>query len=77
MISVFYRKCKKKSLSWVTLKRHLSIGVFVVYIDTGRPVPNIPTKSRGLADEKKEAFDGMEMIRNNRIMMVKSAIVSH
>jgi hypothetical protein len=38
----------------VTLKRHLSIGVFVVYIDTGSPVPNIPSKSRGLADENKK-----------------------
>ena len=44
----------KNSLSWVTLKWHLSIGDFVVYIDTGGPVPNIPSKSRGLADEKKK-----------------------
>jgi hypothetical protein len=43
----------KNSFSWVTLKWHLSIGDFVVYIDTGGPVPNIPSKSRGLADEKK------------------------
>ena len=26
---------------------------FVVYIDTGSPVSNIPSKSRGLADENK------------------------
>jgi hypothetical protein len=38
----------------VTLTRHLSIGVFVVYIDTGSQVPNIPSKSRGLADENKK-----------------------
>ena len=38
-----------------------------MYIDTGSPVPNIPSKSRGLADENKKVFDGMEMIRNNRI----------
>jgi hypothetical protein len=38
-----------------------------VYIDTGSPVPNIPSKSRGLADENKKVFDGMEMIRNNCI----------
>jgi len=25
-----------------------------VYIDTGSPVPNIPLKSRGLADENKK-----------------------
>ena len=44
----------KYSLSWVTLKHHLSIVVFVVYIDTGSPVPSIPSKSRGLADENKK-----------------------
>jgi hypothetical protein len=49
----------------VTLKRHLSIGGFVVYVDTGSPVPNIPSKSRRLVDENK-VFDRMEMIRNNR-----------
>jgi len=26
----------------------------VVYIDTGSPVPNIPSKSRGLADKNKK-----------------------
>jgi hypothetical protein len=35
------------------LKRHISIGVFVAYIDTRSPLPNIPSKSRGLADENK------------------------
>jgi hypothetical protein len=30
-------------------------------------VPNIPSKSRGLADENKKTFDGMEMIWNKRI----------
>jgi hypothetical protein len=39
---------------WVTLKQHFSIGVFVVYIDTGSPVPNIPSKLRGLADKNKK-----------------------
>jgi hypothetical protein len=29
------------------------IGVFVVYIYTGSPVPNIPSKSRGLAGQMK------------------------
>ena len=33
-----------------------SIRVFVVYIDTGSPVPNIPSRSRGLADENKKKF---------------------
>jgi hypothetical protein len=48
------------SFSWGTLKCHISIGLFVVYIDTRSPVPNIPSKSRCLAD-------GMEMIWNKRI----------
>jgi hypothetical protein len=42
----------------------MSIGVFVVYIDTGSPVLYIPSKSRDLADENKKKIDGMEMIRN-------------
>ena len=50
-----------------TLKRHTSIGVFVVYIDTGSSMPNIPSKSRDLADENIIFVDGMEMIRKNRI----------
>jgi hypothetical protein len=44
----------KNCLTWGTLKRHISIGVLVVYIDTGSTVPNIPSKSRGLADENKK-----------------------
>jgi hypothetical protein len=32
----------------------ISIGVFVVYIDTGSRVPNIPSKSRDLADENNK-----------------------
>ena len=42
---------------------------FVVYIDTGSPVPNIPSKSHGLVDQNKKTFTGMEMIRNNRIVI--------
>jgi hypothetical protein len=44
-------------LSWESLKCHISIGIFVVYIDTESPVPNIPSNSRGLADENKYTFD--------------------
>ena len=44
-----------------------TIGLFVVYIDTGSPVPNIASKSRGLADENNKLFDEMETTRNNRI----------
>jgi hypothetical protein len=36
-----------------TLKRHTSIGVFVVCIDTGNPVHYIPSKSCDLVDENK------------------------
>ena len=38
-----------------------------MYIDTGSSVPGVPSKSRDLADENIFFFDGMEMIRNNRI----------
>jgi hypothetical protein len=34
--------------------RHISIGVFVVYIDTGSPVLYISSKSRDLADENSK-----------------------
>jgi hypothetical protein len=34
-----------------TLKRHKSIEVFVVYIDTGSSMPISPSKSRDLAEE--------------------------
>ena len=37
-----------------TLKQHISIGVFVVYIDTGSPVCNIPSKTRDLSDENNK-----------------------
>jgi hypothetical protein len=37
-----------------TLKRHISIGVFVVYIDTGSSMPISPLKSRDLADENNK-----------------------
>jgi len=51
------------------LKRHISIGVFVVYIDTGSPVSNIPSKSHDLADE------------NNKILTewkwFKTTVLSH
>jgi hypothetical protein len=36
------------------LKRHISIGVFVVYIDTGSSVPGVPSKSHDLADENNK-----------------------
>ena len=39
-----------------------------MYTDTGSSVPGVPSKSRDLADENIFFFDGMEMIRNNRII---------
>ena len=36
------------------LKRHISIGVFVVYIENGSSVPRVPSKSHDLADENKK-----------------------
>ena len=40
-----------------------------MYIDTGSPVLYIPSKSRDPADENNKKNDGMEMIRNNRIVL--------
>jgi len=37
-----------------TLKRHISIGVFVVYIDTGSSVSGVPSKSRDVAYENNK-----------------------
>ena len=37
-----------------TLKRHILIGVFVVYIDTRSSVPGVPSKSHDLADENNK-----------------------
>ena len=36
------------------LKRHKSIGVFVVYIDTGSSRPISPSKSHDLVDENNK-----------------------
>ena len=37
-----------------TLKQHKSIGVFLVYIDTGSSMSINPSKSRDLADENNK-----------------------
>ena len=50
-----------------TLKRYTSIGVCVVYIDTGRSMPISPSKSRDLADENNKILTEWKMIRNKRI----------
>ena len=47
------------------LKRHISIGVFVVYIDNGSPVLNIPSNSRGLADETKKLLKEWKLIKKS------------
>jgi hypothetical protein len=46
----------------------------VVYIDTGSLLPGVPSKSRDLADDNF-FFDGMEMIRNNRITLQLTTII--
>ena len=46
-----------------------------MYIDVGSLVPNIPSTSRGLADEKKKKkIDGMELIRNKLIRFLQKAV---
>jgi hypothetical protein len=43
--------------SWTGFKlRHISIGFFVVYIDTGSSVPGVPSKSRDLVDENNKTL---------------------
>jgi hypothetical protein len=54
-----------------TLKRHISIGVFVVYIDTGSSMPIIPSKSRDLADENKKILtNGNDSKQPNNIGII-------
>jgi hypothetical protein len=43
-----------------TLKRHKSIEVLVVYIDTGSSMPISPSKSRDLAEEFSFFFCGCQ-----------------
>ena len=45
-----------------------------MYIDTASPVPYIPSKSRGLADKNLKKIDGIEMIRNKRIIFTVISI---
>jgi hypothetical protein len=47
------------------LKRHILIGVFVVYIDNGSPVLNIPSNSRGLADETKKLLKEWKLFKKS------------
>ena len=52
----FIHRISKDKVYNRTLKRHISIGDFVLYIHTGSSVPNIPSKSRDLADENNKIF---------------------
>jgi hypothetical protein len=38
------------------IEQHISIGVFVVYIDTGSSALSIPSKSRDLVDENNKIW---------------------
>jgi hypothetical protein len=49
------------------LKRHKSIGVFVVYIDTGSSMLISPLKSRDLADENNKIFHTDSEVLNTSI----------
>ena len=69
------QKIIKNSLRWVTLKSHLSIGVFVVYIDTGSPVPNIPSKSRGLANEYNKFLTEWQWFESSLFPAMTSILV--
>ena len=52
------------------LKRCISIGFSVVYIDTGSPVPSIPSKSRGVADKNEKILTEWKLFKT-------SVFVSH
>ena len=54
------------------LKRHKSIGVFVVYIDTGRSMPISPSKSRDLVDENNKILTEWKWFETT----VRASIVS-
>jgi hypothetical protein len=59
------------------LKRHISIGVFVVYIDTGSPVLYIPSPSSSdVKTRKRRNVVGIDMIRNNRIGFTSTYVIS-
>ena len=40
-------------------------------------MPNIPSKSRGLVDEIKKTFDGMEMIRSKCIAIAILVLICY
>jgi hypothetical protein len=69
LVSVFYSNAKN-SLSRGTLKCHISNGVFVVYIDTRSPVPNIPSKSCGLGDENKKLLTEWKWFETNVLVPI-------
>jgi hypothetical protein len=48
-----------------TLKRHISIGVFVVYIDTGSSMPISPSKSRDVADGNNKILTDIFLLEIN------------
>jgi hypothetical protein len=61
---------------------HISIGVFVVYIDTGNSMPISPSKSRDLADENNKIltewkwFETIIKRLNNIEVYFKNALFS-
>ena len=59
------------------LKPHLSIRVFVVYIDIGSPMPNIPSKSRGLADENKKVLTEWKWFETSVLVIMNMKVFKY
>jgi hypothetical protein len=59
------------------LKPHLSIRVFVVYIDIGSPIPNIPSKSRGLADENKKVLTEWKWFETSVLVIMNMKVFKY
>ena len=60
----------KNSLSWGMLKCHILIGFFVVYIDNGSSVPNIPSKLCGLTDKNKKLLTEWKWFQTSVLVYV-------
>jgi hypothetical protein len=59
------------------LKPHLSIRVFVVYIDIGSPIHNIPSKSRGLADENKKVLTEWKWFETSVLVIMNMKVFKY
>jgi hypothetical protein len=57
-----------------TLKQHKSIGVFLVYIDTGCSMSISPSKSRDLADENNKILTEWKFFTFCNIFLTRSVL---